>query len=90
VRLKHGFSTWLRWLRDRVPGLRVIVLAVQNYIGHQSANQAGSVAFSSVLAMFPLLIFLAAILSYTLRSAGRLPSSMAGSPDSWRLSSSSI
>jgi len=29
---------------------------MQGYIGHQSANQAGSVAFSSVLAMFPLLI----------------------------------
>ena len=45
---------------DRVPGLRVLVRAVQNYIRHQSANQAGSVAFSSVLAMFPLLIFVSA------------------------------
>jgi membrane protein len=40
------------------PGLGVIVSAVRNYILHQSANQAGSLAFSSVLAMFPLLILL--------------------------------
>lgn len=33
---------------------------MQGYIGHQSANQAGSVAFSSVLAMFPLLILISA------------------------------
>lgn len=50
----------LRQLRDRVPGLAVVVQAAQNYIGHQSANQAGSVAFSSVLAMFPLLLFVSA------------------------------
>lgn len=42
------------------PGLGVIVRAVRNYIVHQSANQAGSLAFSSVLAMFPLLILLSA------------------------------
>ena len=42
------------------PGLGVIVSAVRNYIVHQSANQAGSLAFSSVLAMFPLLILLSA------------------------------
>jgi membrane protein len=58
--MKRGLMARLRRLRDRVPGLRVIVLAIQNYIRHQSANQAGSVAFSSVLAMFPLLLFLAA------------------------------
>ena len=40
--------------------MAVVVQAVQNYIGHQSANQAGSVAFSSVLAMFPLLLCLSA------------------------------
>jgi membrane protein len=51
---------WLRWARDRVPGLRVLTRAMINYIHHQSANQAGSVAFSSVLAMFPLLLFLSA------------------------------
>jgi membrane protein len=43
-----------------VPGLRVVARAVQNYVRHQSANQAGSVAFSSVLAMFPLLLFVSA------------------------------
>jgi membrane protein len=42
------------------PGLRVMLLAIRNYVMHQSANQAGSLAFSSVLAMFPLLILLSA------------------------------
>jgi len=46
------------------PGLRVLVLAIRNYILHQSANQAGSLAFSSVLAMFPLLILLSASAGY--------------------------
>jgi len=46
------------------PGLRVIVLAIRNYILHQSANQAGSLAFSSVLAMFPLLILVSAAAGY--------------------------
>jgi membrane protein len=55
---------WLRQVRDRVPGLRVIVAAAANYIRHQSANQAGSVAFSSVLAMFPLLIFVSAAAAF--------------------------
>ncbi len=41
-------------------GLNVILLAIRNYILHQSANQAGSLAFSSVLAMFPLLILVSA------------------------------
>lgn len=56
-------SRWadrLRRVVERIPGLRVIVLAVQRYIAHQSANLAGSIAFSSVLAMFPLLILLSA------------------------------
>jgi membrane protein len=57
---RRGPLTWLRRVRDRVPGLRVLVQAVQNYIRHQSANQAGSVAFSSALAMFPLLLFVSA------------------------------
>jgi membrane protein len=53
------------WRRVRLaalatPGLRVILLAIRNYVMHQSANQAGSLAFSSVLAMFPLLILLSA------------------------------
>ncbi|MDM0028320.1 YihY/virulence factor BrkB family protein [Variovorax saccharolyticus] len=43
-----------------LPGLRVPLRALRNYILHQSANQAGSLAFSSVLAMFPLLILLSA------------------------------
>lgn len=42
------------------PGLGVLVRAVRNYILHQSANQAGSLAFSSVLAVFPLLLLLSA------------------------------
>lgn len=42
------------------PGLGVILRAIRNYILHQSANQAGSLAFSSVLAMFPLLLLLSA------------------------------
>ena len=56
-----------RLIKDGVlatPGLRVLVLAVRNYILHQSANQAGSLAFSSVLAMFPLLILLSASAGY--------------------------
>ena len=47
-----------------VPGLRVVLLAMRNYILHQSANQAGSMAFSAVLAMFPLLILLSAAAAY--------------------------
>jgi membrane protein len=54
----------LRRLRDRVPGLAVLVQAAVNYIRHQSANQAGSVAFSSVVAMFPLLLFLSAAAAF--------------------------
>jgi len=53
------------WRRVRqgalqTPGLRVVLLAMRNYVMHQSANQAGSLAFSWVLAMFPLLILLSA------------------------------
>ncbi|MDM0021931.1 YihY/virulence factor BrkB family protein [Variovorax saccharolyticus] len=43
-----------------LPGLRVPLRALHNYILHQSANQAGSLAFSSVRAMFPLLILVSA------------------------------
>lgn len=50
----------LRRVARAVPGLSVIIRATRNYIRHQSANQAGSVAFSSVLAMFPLLLVLSA------------------------------
>lgn len=67
-------STTMRRLRDAwqrvrqaamaTPGVRVILLAIRNYVLHQSANQAGSLAFSSVLAMFPLLILLSASAAY--------------------------
>lgn len=46
------------------PGLGVILLAIRNYVLHQSANQAGSMAFSSVLAMFPLLLLISAGAAY--------------------------
>ena len=64
----------LRRVRDAVPGLRVIVQAFVNYIRHQSANQAGSVAFSAVLSSFPLLLFLSAAAAYVGRpgAAGEL------------------
>jgi len=57
------------WRRVReitmaTPGLRVVVLAIRNYVMHQSANQAGSLAFSSVLAMFPLLLLVSAAAGY--------------------------
>lgn len=54
---------WINELRSiayRIPGVPVLVTAVRNYILHQSANQAGSVAFSFLLSMFPLLIFVSA------------------------------
>lgn len=47
-----------------VPGLGVLLLAMRNYVRHQSANQAGSLAFSSVLAMFPLLVLASAAAAY--------------------------
>ncbi len=58
-----------RWLRLRqavvgTPGLGVLLLAIRNYVMHQSANQAGSLAFSSVLALFPLLLLLSAAAGY--------------------------
>lgn len=46
------------------PGLGVLLKAIRNYVMHQSANQAGSLAFSSVLAMFPLLILASAAAAY--------------------------
>jgi membrane protein len=57
---------WHRFRRAvmAAPGLGVIVQAIRNYILHQSANQAGSMAFSSVLAMFPLLLLLSATAGY--------------------------
>ncbi len=42
------------------PGLGVAVRAMRNYVLHQSGNQAGSVAFSWLLSMFPLALLLSA------------------------------
>jgi len=47
-----------------MPGVGVLLLAVRNYVLHQSANQAGSMAFSTVLSMFPLLLLLSAAAAY--------------------------
>lgn len=57
------------WRRVRtavlsVRPLRVTAFAIRNYIRHQSANQAGSLAFSWLLAMFPLLILLSSSAAY--------------------------
>ena len=57
-------AEWVRRALFAVPGLRLMVRAMQGYIHHQSANQAGSVAFSSVLAMFPLLVLVSATAGY--------------------------
>lgn len=43
---------------DRIPVLGVLRRAFWNYIIHQSPNNAGHVAFSAVLALFPFLLFL--------------------------------
>lgn len=49
-----------RGLVERLPMVAILVLAVRNYIGHKSGNLAGSVAFSTVLSMFPLLVVVSA------------------------------
>jgi membrane protein len=54
----------IRFAALATPGLRVLLLAVRNYVMHQSANQAGSMAFSSVLAMFPLLVMVSAAAAF--------------------------
>jgi membrane protein len=59
-----GRWTTLRNTVQTAPGLRVVVLAVRNYVLHQSANQAGSVAFSWLLSMFPLALLLSAGASF--------------------------
>lgn len=62
-----GMSDLWHRVRDgalATPGLSTVLLAIRNYILHQSANQAGSLAFSSVLAMFPLLILVSAAAGY--------------------------
>ena len=59
-------NAWRR-VRDAAlsaPLVGVLLRAMHHYILHQSANQAGSLAFSSVLAMFPLLILLSAAAGY--------------------------
>ncbi|AMM24647.1 YihY/virulence factor BrkB family protein [Variovorax sp. PAMC 28711] len=64
--MKQLLERWHRVQRAALnaPGLGVLLLAVRNYVMHQSANQAGSLAFSSVLAMFPLLILMSAAAAY--------------------------
>lgn len=59
-------SLWIcaQSLALRTPGLGVLLRAIRNYVVHQSANQAGSLAFSTVLAVFPLLILLSAAAAY--------------------------
>ena len=42
----------------------VVLRAIRNYVMHQSANQAGSLAFSWLLAVFPLLILVSASAGY--------------------------
>ncbi len=46
------------------PGLGVLLVAIRNYVMHQSGTLAGSVAFSWVLAMFPLLVLASAAAAY--------------------------
>jgi membrane protein len=62
-RLQERRRHWRRW-RETHAVVDVPLRAMQNYIRHQSANQAGSVAFSTLLSMFPLLLFLAAAAAY--------------------------
>ncbi len=56
--------TPVRRFIDRIPAVRIVVRAVVNYVLHQSANQAGSVAFSTLLSMFPLLLFVSATAAF--------------------------
>jgi membrane protein len=58
-----------RWQRVRdavlaVPGVSVAWRAMRNYVLHQSGNQAGSVAFSWLLSMFPLALLLSAAAAF--------------------------
>ena len=68
--IEHAANLWreplarLRRFRDAVPGLRVLVQAFHNYIVHQSGNYAGSVAYSAILASFPLLILVSAAAAF--------------------------
>lgn len=56
-KIRQRWQSAKHWVTN-VPGVGVLIRAVRNYILHQSANQAGSLAFSLVLAMFPMLILL--------------------------------
>lgn len=47
-----------------IPGVSVAVRAMRNYVLHQSANQAGSIAFSWLLSMFPLTLLLSATAAF--------------------------
>ncbi len=54
-------------MRDAVlalPGVGVAWRAMRNYVLHQSGNQAGSVAFSWLLSMFPLVLLLSAAAAF--------------------------
>jgi len=61
---RDGGRGAVRRFFDRIPVVRVFVRAAINYIDHQSANQAGSVAFSTLVSMFPLLLFVSATAAY--------------------------
>jgi len=56
-------TAWGRAMR-RIPVVNVLWPAFLNYIFHQSPNNAGHVAFSGVLAIFPLVIFLSSAASF--------------------------
>lgn len=59
-------ALWRRapYIAAHLPGIGVLLVAIRNYVVHQSANQAGSMAFSTVLSMFPLLLLLSAGAAY--------------------------
>ncbi len=63
-RLTARMTSGTRRIVAAVPGLAVLVAAARNYIHHRSGNQAGSMAFSVLLAMFPLLIVLSAAAAF--------------------------
>lgn len=58
-RLRNALNQFAR-AALALPGLGVLLRAIRNYVLHQSAVQAGSLAFSWVLAIFPLLLLLSA------------------------------
>lgn len=53
-----------RRVLQAVPGLEVLFRSIRNYILHQSGTQAGSVAFSVILSMFPALLLVSALAAY--------------------------